>query len=54
MIKFQIEKGDDDRNSINKVKESEKVAFVRNVAYEVTKFGLAFIKRFFNSYLIQI
>ncbi|SRR6266498_4572348 len=35
------------RNLINEVEDPDEVAFVGNVAHEVTKFGLAFI---YNSY----
>ncbi len=31
------------KNLINKVKDSEEITFVSNVAHEITKFGLAFI-----------
>ena len=31
------------RNPIHKAEELEEIAFVRNIAYKVTKFGLAFI-----------
>ena len=36
------------RNPVNEVEEPEEVAFVGNVAYEITKFGLAFIYNYYG------